>query len=151
METQSLSLLSQWEQSVDLFFFNLVMPNFCFQLWATENWALDTWTFLMMCFQGQQWLWGAASSVWIHALCSGPIQSFLQTIQTAEDHREIPWWTALTKLIANCFFLIALTPWPVFVWAELQQGAAELPREIFACDPAHSSSSELSYRCRKCR
>uniref|UniRef100_A0A3B3VZ52 Dual specificity protein phosphatase 12 n=1 Tax=Poecilia latipinna TaxID=48699 RepID=A0A3B3VZ52_9TELE len=27
----------------------------------------------------------------------------------------------------------------------------ELPREIFACDPAHSNSSELSYRCRKCR
>ncbi|KAM6918683.1 dual specificity protein phosphatase 12 [Xenentodon cancila] len=29
---------------------------------------------------------------------------------------------------------------------ELQQ----VPREIFALDPAHSSSSEVSYRCRKC-
>ncbi|XP_017277684.1 dual specificity protein phosphatase 12 [Kryptolebias marmoratus] len=36
-------------------------------------------------------------------------------------------------------------------YPELQQGAAELPREIFAVDPAHSSSSEVSYRCRKCR
>ncbi|XP_038127877.1 dual specificity protein phosphatase 12 [Cyprinodon tularosa] len=36
-------------------------------------------------------------------------------------------------------------------YPELQQGAAELPKEIFACDPAHSSSSEMSYRCRKCR
>ncbi|XP_043990070.1 dual specificity protein phosphatase 12 [Gambusia affinis] len=36
-------------------------------------------------------------------------------------------------------------------YPELQQGATELPREIFACDPAHSNSSELSYRCRKCR
>ncbi|XP_060940570.1 dual specificity protein phosphatase 12 [Limanda limanda] len=30
---------------------------------------------------------------------------------------------------------------------ELQQ----VPRELFAIDPAHSSSSEVSYRCRKCR
>ncbi|XP_069571982.1 dual specificity protein phosphatase 12 [Brachyistius frenatus] len=30
---------------------------------------------------------------------------------------------------------------------ELQQ----VPRELFAVDPAHSSSSEVSYRCRKCR
>ncbi|MEQ2174472.1 hypothetical protein GOODEAATRI_008308 [Goodea atripinnis] len=36
-------------------------------------------------------------------------------------------------------------------YPELQQGAPELPREIFACDPAHSSPSEMSYRCRKCR
>uniref|UniRef100_A0A3Q2NP19 Dual specificity protein phosphatase 12 n=1 Tax=Fundulus heteroclitus TaxID=8078 RepID=A0A3Q2NP19_FUNHE len=36
-------------------------------------------------------------------------------------------------------------------YPELQQGLAQLPREIFACDPANSSSSELSYRCRKCR
>ncbi|XP_012738238.2 dual specificity protein phosphatase 12 isoform X2 [Fundulus heteroclitus] len=36
-------------------------------------------------------------------------------------------------------------------YPELQQGLAELPREIFAIDPANSSSSELSYRCRKCR
>ncbi|XP_072220478.1 dual specificity protein phosphatase 12 isoform X2 [Leuresthes tenuis] len=27
----------------------------------------------------------------------------------------------------------------------------QVPREIFANDPAHSSSSEVSYRCRKCR
>lgn len=33
------------------------------------------------------------------------------------------------------------------VWAELQK----VPREVFAVDPAHSSSSEASYRCRKCR
>ncbi|KAF1383282.1 hypothetical protein PFLUV_G00130240 [Perca fluviatilis] len=26
-----------------------------------------------------------------------------------------------------------------------------VPRELFAADPAHSSSSEVSYRCRKCR
>lgn len=26
-----------------------------------------------------------------------------------------------------------------------------VPRELFAIDPAHSSSSEVSYRCRKCR
>ncbi|XP_031696741.1 dual specificity protein phosphatase 12 [Anarrhichthys ocellatus] len=26
-----------------------------------------------------------------------------------------------------------------------------IPRELFAADPAHSSSSEASYRCRKCR
>ncbi|XP_051261613.1 dual specificity protein phosphatase 12 isoform X2 [Dicentrarchus labrax] len=26
-----------------------------------------------------------------------------------------------------------------------------VPRELFAVDPAHSSSSEVSYRCRKCR
>uniref|UniRef100_A0A3Q3IRV4 Dual specificity protein phosphatase 12 n=1 Tax=Monopterus albus TaxID=43700 RepID=A0A3Q3IRV4_MONAL len=30
---------------------------------------------------------------------------------------------------------------------ELQQ----VPRELFAVDPAHSSSSEVAYRCRKCR
>ncbi|XP_071399775.1 dual specificity protein phosphatase 12-like [Centroberyx affinis] len=32
-------------------------------------------------------------------------------------------------------------------YPELQQ----VPRELFAADPAHSSSSEVSYRCRKCR
>ncbi|KAF7641627.1 hypothetical protein LDENG_00275790 [Lucifuga dentata] len=32
-------------------------------------------------------------------------------------------------------------------YPELQQ----VPRELFAVDPAHSSSSEVSYRCRKCR
>ncbi|XP_004079200.1 dual specificity protein phosphatase 12 [Oryzias latipes] len=32
-------------------------------------------------------------------------------------------------------------------YPELQQ----VPRDIFANDPAHSSSSEVSYRCRKCR
>ncbi|XP_026231239.1 dual specificity protein phosphatase 12 [Anabas testudineus] len=32
-------------------------------------------------------------------------------------------------------------------YPELQQ----VPREVFAVDPAHSSSSEVSYRCRKCR
>ncbi|XP_023259828.1 dual specificity protein phosphatase 12 [Seriola lalandi dorsalis] len=32
-------------------------------------------------------------------------------------------------------------------YPELQQ----VPRELFAVDPAHSSSSEASYRCRKCR
>ncbi|XP_054613676.1 dual specificity protein phosphatase 12 isoform X2 [Dunckerocampus dactyliophorus] len=32
-------------------------------------------------------------------------------------------------------------------YPELQQ----VPREMFAADPAHSSSSEASYRCRKCR
>ena len=32
-------------------------------------------------------------------------------------------------------------------WTELQH----VPRELFAADPAHSSSSEVSYRCRKCR
>ncbi|KAM4623555.1 dual specificity protein phosphatase 12 [Polymixia lowei] len=32
-------------------------------------------------------------------------------------------------------------------YPELQQ----VPREVFAADPAHSSSSEASYRCRKCR
>ncbi|XP_056149383.1 dual specificity protein phosphatase 12 isoform X2 [Lampris incognitus] len=32
-------------------------------------------------------------------------------------------------------------------YPELQQ----IPREIFAADPAHSTSSEVSYRCRKCR
>uniref|UniRef100_A0A1A8F9P6 Dual specificity protein phosphatase 12 n=2 Tax=Nothobranchius korthausae TaxID=1143690 RepID=A0A1A8F9P6_9TELE len=33
----------------------------------------------------------------------------------------------------------------------LKKGKAELPKEIFALDPALSSSSEVSYRCRKCR
>ncbi|KAK2843967.1 hypothetical protein Q5P01_010626 [Channa striata] len=32
-------------------------------------------------------------------------------------------------------------------YPELQQ----VPRELFAADPAHSSSAEVSYRCRKCR
>ncbi|XP_026170262.1 dual specificity protein phosphatase 12 isoform X2 [Mastacembelus armatus] len=32
-------------------------------------------------------------------------------------------------------------------YPELQQ----VPREVFAIDPAHSSSPEVSYRCRKCR
>lgn len=32
-------------------------------------------------------------------------------------------------------------------YPELQK----VPREVFAVDPAHSSSSEASYRCRKCR
>lgn len=32
-------------------------------------------------------------------------------------------------------------------YPELQQ----VPREVFAADPVHSSSSEVSYRCRKCR
>ncbi|KAF7222821.1 dual specificity protein phosphatase 12 [Nothobranchius furzeri] len=36
-------------------------------------------------------------------------------------------------------------------FSELKRGAAELPKEIFALDPDLSSSSEVSYRCRKCR
>uniref|UniRef100_A0A4W6E5T7 protein-tyrosine-phosphatase n=1 Tax=Lates calcarifer TaxID=8187 RepID=A0A4W6E5T7_LATCA len=32
-------------------------------------------------------------------------------------------------------------------YPELQQ----VPRELFAVDPAHSTSSDVSYRCRKCR
>ncbi|XP_035533241.1 dual specificity protein phosphatase 12, partial [Morone saxatilis] len=37
------------------------------------------------------------------------------------------------------------------VHALLQLELQHVPRELFAVDPAHSSSSEVSYRCRKCR
>ncbi|KAG7524004.1 dual specificity protein phosphatase 12 [Solea senegalensis] len=35
--------------------------------------------------------------------------------------------------------------------AEKYPELQHVPRELFAVDPAHSSSSEVSYRCRKCR
>lgn len=78
-------------------------------------------------------------------------RSLKNTLVTTHTHSEIIVKHLSTSHYFCCAFLFLNYMFSfcmcACVWAELQK----VPREVFAVDPAHSSSSEASYRCRKCR
>lgn len=80
---------------------------------------------------------------------SCPLYKQYRLNKVAEKYPGRRTHTHMVWISYQCLFYITLII--IFAFFSLCSELEQVPRELFAVDPAHSSSSEVSYRCRKCR